>query len=453
MESDSSHIALWVGILFVCVILHTLFVACAEALWVIRPSEISKGDKPSGKVEQALVWLVANSEVHLLATHFIVFFSALVAGAAGVALLRDVRVLIEQGTLASFSGVSGSALIVIGGFAALVAMFVLLQAARALGVGRARTTLLVAALPVMVVAKLLAPILFLIQRAEAAFSKLVGGSYLGLRQRPASAEELSELAERSSEAGHIEEDELEMLQGVFGFSDTLVREVMTPRKDVIAVQETASLPEIVEAFQENGLSRLLVIGEDLDEVRGIIIAKDLIPYLLAGSSGFNVEKLIRPAHYVSSTRKIDDLLKELRENAVHLAVVQDEHGGVGGVVTLEDLIEEIVGEIFDEYDSPDEEQEVVSEANGDWLIEAGMLIDDFNEAYSADLPNGAYDTIAGFVMHQLGRIPEQGETLRWNGFTLKVETVTQNRIVKVRLLHKGPVVVRKRESEPILADS
>ena len=253
------------------------------------------------------------------------------------------------------------------------------------------------------------------------------------RELAVSAEEISRIVALSTEAGEIEEDEQELLQGVFEFSDTVTREVMTPRSDIVFVNTESSLTEVVDTFLESGHSRLIVIGEELDDVKGILLAKDLTGMVGKKNGTFDITKIMRPAHFVSGSKKIDDLLQELRIEAVHLAVVLDEHGGIDGLVTMEDLIEEIVGEIFDEFDRPADETEVKAMKSGELLVDGSMSLDDLNSLHGFEFEEGEYDTIAGFVIHKLGRIPDEGEIAEIAGVLIKIEQVVQNRIVLLRI--------------------
>ena len=264
---------------------------------------------------------------------------------------------------------------------------------------------------------------------------------------PVSPEDISAMVVRSSEAGEIEEEQGEMIQGVIEFSDSLVREVMTPRKDIVAISEKASLREILALFRKERLSRIVVIGEDLDDVKGILIIKDLLPLLIENESAFDIQKFIRPAHTVLETMKTDELLAEFQERAFHFAVVLDEHGGVAGVVTVEDLVEEIVGEIFDEYDSPEEEVETSETLNGDLVVDGGTLIDDLNSEYEFDFPEGEYDTIAGLVINLLGKIPDCGESVECNGLTIRVEKKEGHRIVLLKIIGVKDFQARQAEED------
>ncbi|NLF24974.1 MAG: HlyC/CorC family transporter [Deltaproteobacteria bacterium] len=257
----------------------------------------------------------------------------------------------------------------------------------------------------------------------------------GEREEAASSEEISEMVEESSEAGLIEENEGEMIQGVIHFSDLVVQEVMTPRKDVVAVPESASLEEVVDLLARERFSRVLVSGSDLDDVRGVLVSKDLLTWTGKPGADFDLKQIMREAYSVSNTKRVKELFQELRRTGTHMAVVLDEHGGVDGVVTIEDLIEEIVGDIFDEYDSPEEEVSWRRTPSGDLLVSGSAVIDDLNDSQELNLPSGDYNTIAGFVINLLGRIPAVGEVIDFNGYKVKIERVHRNRIVRLRIVH------------------
>ncbi len=246
-------------------------------------------------------------------------------------------------------------------------------------------------------------------------------------------EEITEIVEESSEAGALEEEARDIITGVFELSETSVREVMTPRSDVVVARTNDSLETIRDIFQEEGFSRLLVIGEDLDEVKGILLAKDLLPFLESTNTEFHLSELLRTPAFVAEDERLADVLRKLQQSANHFAVVLDEHGGVCGIVTMEDLLEEIFGEIFDETDSPEDEDEVYKTKTGDFIIDGGASVADLNHEYGFSFPEGEYDTLAGFVIHELGRIPESGEELAVNGLRLLVEQVENNRVVRLKI--------------------
>lgn len=315
--------------------------------------------------------------------------------------------------------------------AAVALVFV--QFFKALAFAQPERVLAYLSLPIIYSQKILSPIVRVVEGLAQKGLALFGLEMPSERERAVSAEELEEIVELSTKAGEIEEDEQEMIASVFTFSDTLVREVMTPRTDVVAVEMDTTLDDLVKIFSEEGFSRILVTGKNLDDVRGFLLAKDLLRYVGSASAEFEISKILRKPYFVPNSRKIDDLLAELRRNVTHFAVVLDEHGGVDGIVTVEDLLEEIVGEIFDETDKPEEENEAKHLPSGELHLDAGLSLHDVNEQYDFDFPAGEYDTLAGFVIHLFGRIPTAGEVITFENTQLKVEEMEQTRITRVSL--------------------
>lgn len=228
-----------------------------------------------------------------------------------------------------------------------------------------------------------------------------------------SLSDLSMIVSQSTESGVLDKEEEQMLKGVFGFSETIAREVMTPRTDLVAIDINASFEEVLKIVKQSGLSRFPVRGEKIDDIVGVVLAKDLFACIpdqgLQEKGSFHVRDIMREAYFVPGTKPIDDLLNEFKHRKHHIAVVLDEHGGVDGVVTLEDLIEEIVGDIFDESD--ESEQNVTELDNGEILVDGGMLVADVNDLYGLSIPEGDYDTIAGFVFSSVGRMTQVGDTV------------------------------------------
>jgi putative hemolysin len=239
--------------------------------------------------------------------------------------------------------------------------------------------------------------------------------------------------------GAVATDQEQMLLGVFHFRDTVAREVMTPRRDIIALPVAASEEEALRLVAAEGHSRIPVYAETLDEIVGVLLAKDLLTHIaLRGSRAetvpFDLRRLMREPHFVPDSKRIGELLAELRAKSVHMAIVLDEFGGTEGIVTLEDLIEEIVGEIQDEYDEP-EETPIAMVEGGDVLIEGGASIFEVNERLGLALPERDFDTIGGYVFGELGRVPVPGDVVSLNGSgELRVEDVEERRVTRLRLV-------------------
>ena len=245
-------------------------------------------------------------------------------------------------------------------------------------------------------------------------------------------EELRLLVNVSEEEGLIEPDERDMIEGIFSFGDTRVRAVMVPRVDIVAIDEQDSLDDALEAVIKRGHSRIPVYHETIDQVVGILYAKDLLPYLRAGRHQVPLSGLLRAPFYVPETMKVDMLLKDLQARRVHLAVVVDEYGGTAGVITIEDLLEQIVGDFQDEYDS--EEPEIQQVDQYEYDIDARALLDDINDAIDLQLASDEANSIGGLVFEQLGRLPLVGDTIEIdNHILIEVMSVERLRPRRLRL--------------------
>jgi magnesium and cobalt transporter len=230
----------------------------------------------------------------------------------------------------------------------------------------------------------------------------------------------------------IDADALRMIQGVLRVDDLHVRDIMVPRSQMVVIERSQGLDETLRVIVDSGHSRFPVIGEDRDEVLGILLAKDLLRYFSNESRGeLRIEEYLRPAAVIPESKRLNALLKEFRDSHNHMAIVVDEYGGVSGLLTIEDVLEEIVGEIDDEHD-PEEADFIQKEGERDgraaWVVRALTRIEDFNEYFEADLPDDDYDTVGGLVMHELGRLPRRGEKLASGGFEFRVVKADRRRI-------------------------
>ena len=228
-----------------------------------------------------------------------------------------------------------------------------------------------------------------------------------------------------------ERHERELLHSVVEFGDTRVREVMTPRPDVVAVRADATLSELRALFVERQYSRLPVYEEDLDHVLGFVFVKDLVPLSDAPAAERIISRLLRPAHVVPETRRVATLLKEFQRQRVQIAVVHDEYGGTAGLVTLEDLIEEIVGEIRDEYDV--EAEPIVDEGGGSFVFSGTVPVDDMAERLDVAVERQGFETVAGYLLSRLGRVPRVGETLDIDQVTVEILDGEARRVQRVRM--------------------
>jgi len=240
----------------------------------------------------------------------------------------------------------------------------------------------------------------------------------------------------SDEESVIEQEEKDMIQSIFDFSDTLVREVMVPRIDVTGVTLEAPMLQALEVILKAGHSRIPVYRDSIDNVQGILYAKDLLKYLRDGRTDTPLVKIVRPAYFIPESKKVDELLQELQQRRVHMAVVVDEYGGTAGLVTIEDLLEEIVGEIQDEYDSEEPTVEAVN--SHEYLFDARVPIDEVNKLLEVELPNEGGDTLGGFIYSQLGKVPAPGDRIEFENVVIEVISVASRRIKQVRATVLAP---------------
>ncbi len=249
---------------------------------------------------------------------------------------------------------------------------------------------------------------------------------------PASEDELIAITDAAVEADTIDNAERDMIASALALDRTVVREVMAPRADMVTVDATMTVTEALEIAIDGGLSRLPVCRNDIDDIVGVVLLKDLARSERSGDGDANVCDSMRRAVFVPETKRVDELLAEMRTTGGHLALVVDEYGGTAGLVTLEDLVEELVGEIVDEFDRP--ERLVESLADGEALLHGRMPVDQLNTLADASLPDDHWDTIGGLIFGTLGHVPEVGETVEVDGLCLRVEHMEGRRITQVRLI-------------------
>jgi CBS domain containing-hemolysin-like protein len=293
------------------------------------------------------------------------------------------------------------------------------------------------------VALILAPVVFWLSRILYWPTRLLIGAAnvllpgKGLREGPFVSEvEIRAMAEAGHEEGAIEEEEKELIHSIFEFGDTVVREVMTPQPDVVAIDASRSLEEVMDMVIRHGFSRIPVYRDSMNEVVGIVYAKDVLRETRSGRNGRTLEQLARPAHFVPESKKVSDLLKDMQREKFHVAVVVDEYGSVAGLVTLEDLLEEIVGEIADEYDR--EEPQVEPAGDGRYRVNARLPVDELNEILEVELPDEEWDTVGGLMMAVLGHLPQQGERVDFEGLRFTADRVQGRRIAKVLIERLEP---------------
>ncbi len=265
------------------------------------------------------------------------------------------------------------------------------------------------------------------------------------RGEPRDREELGEQLAEASRRGVIDVDALSMLEGVLEVADMQVRDIMVPRSQMVVVQREDPVDKILPTVLEGGHSRYPVIGEDRDQVFGILLAKDLLKlFAEEKTEDFDIREFLRPAIIVPESKRLNVLLKEFRVSHNHMAIVVDEYGGVSGLVTIEDVIEQIVGEIDDEYDVEDD-QLIRRDSSRQFSVRAITRIPEFNEYFGTEFDDEEYDTVGGLVTHELGRLPRRGETVKVDGVEFRVQRADRRRIETLRVTMPRDIPPRPEE--------
>ena len=292
--------------------------------------------------------------------------------------------------------------------------------------------------PAHAVLILLIPFTALARGAEKAAVKLSGGDP-DAPDEDVTEEEIREMVDAGEENGAIEENEKDMIANILDFNDTTAGEIMTHRTDMIAIEDTQTPAELVQLAMENGLSRIPIYNEDLDNILGICYIKDYLRYIVSTlPEGLSLTSHMRPAYFIPESKKCSHLFTEMTERKIQLAIVVDEYGGTAGLITMEDLLESIVGNIEDEYD-PEEDAEIQQLGEHSYSVDGATPVDEIADLTGETIPEGDYDTIAGFVMEQIGTVPDEGEhpSVTFRSLTLTVQHVEDRRITRV-LLEQNP---------------
>ena len=249
-------------------------------------------------------------------------------------------------------------------------------------------------------------------------------------------EELLRVLEMEESAGLIDENERKMIRRVMALEDTTAREIMVPRIDIVAAPSDSSFEEIAKAIVERPYSRIPIFDDTIDNIVGVVYAREVLGYLANSDKPADIKAVARPPYFVPESKKVDELLTEMRRNKLSIAIVVDEYGGTAGLVTIEDLIEEIVGEIADEFDVEEEPIHRVSDSEA--ILDARVSIDALQELFGVEVEEGDFDTVGGFVFNHLGKMPSVGEEIRVDGLVVRVLSVSGRRIKRLRVIKEEP---------------
>lgn len=289
-------------------------------------------------------------------------------------------------------------------------------------------------IPLSILRVLLSPIVSLLEK----FPQLLSGILATrVNRRLLSKEELKTLIEVSEEKGALEEDEREMIHSIFEFSKTTAKEIMVPRIDMVCVEKNTSLGELIEIIKTEGHTRIPLYDEKVDNILGIIHAKELLPFIKGEAQNADLAALARPAMFVPESKPIDELLKDFQVEKQHMAIVVDEYGGTAGLITLEDVIEEIVGEIQDEFDAEKPLYKKIDDTH--FLVDAKIDLDELNEELDMDLPvDQSYESLGGFIFDLIGSVPRKKQEIVYGNYKFIIEKIERNRIVEVLIIKTAP---------------
>jgi len=328
----------------------------------------------------------------------------------------------------------GGAGVVVGLFFNILIVFVLCEAApKTWAVQHSESSALATARPVYTITRFW-PLRMVSRMLIGLTNVILPGK--GLKQGPfVSEEELLAVADEARESETIDASEAALIKEIIDFGDTIVREVMVPRTDMISVQSDFRVADVMEIVLLNGYSRVPVSGEGIDDIVGVAYAKDLMRAERDDQESAEVAKYMRLAHFVPETKRVADLLREMQGEKFHMAIVIDEYGGTSGLVTLEDLIEELVGEIVDEYDVEDPRVEPLP--GGDVRVDGRLSIDEANEVLGGELPEGDWDTVGGLLFSTLGKVAVEGDEVDVDGYRLRADKIQGRRITRVRISQRA----------------
>ena len=413
------------------VLANGFFVASEFSLVGVRRTRIATLAAHGDKRAERLLGLVDNLNAYISATQLGITLSSLALGWIGEPAVAHLLEIPLQGL------VSDTVLHTISftiAFAIITFLHIVLGelAPKTLALERAEKTALAIALPMLIFYKVFSYPIRLLDWAGTRTVRLFGLHPSGEHASIYTEDELRQLVKISHKSGHLEEDEEQLINRVFDFSGADVRDAMIPRVSVDAIPLSATLEETKSVFRERGYSRLPVYRDNLDNIIGVLFRRDLEPFL-ESPDGFDLESLLHAPLYLPETAKLGAVLRKMQATNTHLGIVVDEHGGMEGIITLEDLLEEIVGEINDEFDEEVHSQ-IVKQSEGEYLLDGMLAVRDANRQLDLNLPeDDGYTTIAGFLMAKAGRLLEAGDKVEFENAGFVVDRTNKRRILRVRL--------------------
>ena len=414
----------------VLVAANGFFVAAEFALVGVRSSRIETLAAAGSRSAKRLLGLLQNLNAYLSASQLGITLASLGLGAIGEPAIA--RLL--ENPLRGLSDPWRHTIAFIIAFTIITSLHIVIgeQAPKLLGLARAEKVALAISLPMELFYKVFSWPIRALDWASAKVVQLIGINATADHASIYTEAELRKLIDISRESGHLRAEERRLIHRVFEFSDTLVREAMVPRTEMAAISNTCTLEQLTKAFEQHQYSRLPVYRETLDDVVGFVHSKDVMPYLLKPQE-FRLEQVMHPPLYVVDTARLEDVLRQMQKAKMHFGFVVDEHGGLEGIITLNDLLEEIVGELSDEHDEEVNEQ-ITQVSEQRYLLAGALAVRDLNRRLKLCVPESeAYTTVGGFLMTEAGHVLKPGETVKYNGLLFEVDRVERRRIMRVQL--------------------
>jgi CBS domain containing-hemolysin-like protein len=411
------------------------FVAAEFAFVGVRSSRIETLAASGSRAAKRLMDLLQNLNAYLSACQLGITLASLALGWIGEPAIA--RLL--EGPLSGLSESARHITAFIIGFIIITSLHIVVgeQAPKLIGLAAAEKVALAVALPMQLFYRVFSLPIRALDWASARAVALVGIKATSEHASTYTEEELRKLIDISRESGHLRAEERRLIHRVFEFSDTVVREAMVPRTEMAAIPSTCNLEQITKAFDQHRYSRLPVYRESLDDVIGFIHSKDVMPYLLHPER-FKLEDVLQPPLYVVDTARLEHVLRQLQKAKMHFGFVVDEHGGLEGIITLEDLLEEIVGDISDEHDEEVNEQ-ITEIDKHSYVLDGGLAVRDLNRRLKLSVPESeGYTTVGGFLMTEAGHVLMPGEVVQHDGLVFKVERVEKRRVMRVKLEIQQP---------------
>jgi CBS domain containing-hemolysin-like protein len=417
------------------------FVAAEFALVGVRVSRIETLAAAGSRAAKRLLALLQNLNAYLSACQLGITLASLALGWIGEPAVA--RLL--ESPLSGFSDTVRHAIAFAVAFSIITSLHIVLgeQAPKLMGLALAERVALTVALPLQLFYRVFSWPIRALDWASARTVQLVGIKATAEHASTYTQAELRRLIDISRDSGHLRAEERRLIHRVFEFSDTVVREAMVPRTEMAAIPHTSTLEEITKAFDQYRYSRLPVYRESYDDVIGFIHSKDVMPYL-PHPEKFRLEDVLQPPLYVVDTARLEHVLRQMQKAKMHFGFVVDEHGGLEGIITLEDLLEEIVGEISDEHDEEVNEQ-ITEIDERKYVLAGGLAVRDLNRRLKLSVPESeAYTTVGGFLMTEAGHVLKPGEIVKYDGLIFHIERVEKRRVMRVRL----EILETAEEKEP-----